>query len=480
MGGQLGNAMTGQRQLLRPSHAMDDSAELTLLQKRFRVTALGGGDPIVGFNLLASMACTLANLAPDDGTVVHPDGSPARLGTSLLVFGSGSAGRVVDEVITEVCRRQNNLISHLRSYFELLDAIRNKPGCGLPPEGPGPKGRAVNPIEETQSPYGDMFGGYIESWRKVLVKTPGQTIRQIAQQPKFLVSVGGRKDLESQLTRLLPGCPLVHLGLSHPGDLAQFSESASALLEGRLSLDDGRTVKGNVLVTDPMRVLMAAARNPDERTLWLGHLLWLTDGDYGPDAPNAETGGNPNAGARIEERFRAALGKVMAYRFNPPEKKPLVLMAGIREASARWSGFLREMEPRLPGICGAARNLPASLAFGLELMAAKPGVLSVSSVEAMARFLARRMTNAYIAILHAGELARRKDHITRIFSKLASGPADGRKISSDLKINAVDRDAALGWLEAARMVCQGRHGEWMLCEGARLSFTDCSLPAIEV
>jgi hypothetical protein len=89
-----------------------DAVELAALQKNFDVTALGSGDPIVGFNLLATMACTLAHLAPDDGAVVHPDGSPARLGTSLLVLGSASAGRVVDEVITEVSRMQNNLTTH--------------------------------------------------------------------------------------------------------------------------------------------------------------------------------------------------------------------------------------------------------------------------------------------------------------------------------------------------------------------------------
>lgn len=459
---------------------MNDTAELTALQKMFPVTALGGGDPIVGFNLLASMACTLANLAPNDGTVVHPNGSPVRFGTSLLVLGSASVGRVVDEIITEVCRRQNNLITHLRSHFELLEAIRNKRSGCRPDEGPGPP-ESVNPIEETQSKYGDMSHGHIESWRKVLVKTPGQTIRQIGESPKFLVSAGGRKDLESQLTRLRPGCPLVHLGLSHPGDLALFSDAASALLEGRFPLDDGSgTVRGNVLVTDPMRVLMAAARNPDERTLWLGHLLWLTDGDSGPDAPHGEAGCDANSAAWIEKRFRDALGKVMAYRFNPPEKKPIVLIAGIREASASWSGFVREMEPRLPGISGAARNLPASLAIGLELMAARPGMLSVNSVEAMARFLVRRMANARTAILRASELARRQDQIKRIFHKLGGGPADERKLSADLKISAVDRDESLRWLEAANLAHQRQNKEWERCAGARLSFTDCSMPTIEV
>jgi len=48
---------------------MDDAAQLTELQRTFGITALGSGDPIAGFNLLATLACTLAHLAPDNGTV---------------------------------------------------------------------------------------------------------------------------------------------------------------------------------------------------------------------------------------------------------------------------------------------------------------------------------------------------------------------------------------------------------------------------
>jgi hypothetical protein len=468
-----------QRERLRPTNPIDDATELAALQKSLGVTALGSGDPIVGFNLLASMACTLAHLAPDDGTVVHPDGSPARLGTSLLVFGGASAGRVVDEIVTEVSRMQNNLIAHLQGYFEWVDRIKEKQSVNLHPPSPG-MGASAELIAETQSDFGDILNGQSGSWRKVLERMPHQTIQQIEKQPKFLVSVGGRKNIESLLTRLRPGCPLVHLGLSHPHDLALFSEAGSALLEGRYPLDDGsRTVKGNILITDPMQVLMAAAQNPEERTSWLGQLLWLTDGDSGPDAPNEETGGVQTSGTRIEQRFRLALGKVMTYRFNLPDMPPLVLLTDIREAMVRWTAFLREMEPRLPGISGAARNLLTSLVFGLGLIAPKSCGITLAGIEAMARFLVRRMVNLRIAILHAGDLARRREQIKRVFHKLGAGPANGRKFCRDLKLTAADRDEALRWLEAASLVTQCRDG-WQLREGARLSFKDCAVPIIEV
>jgi hypothetical protein len=413
---------------------MDDTAELASLLKNLDVTTLGSGDPIMGFNLLASMACTLANLAPDDGAVIHPDGSPARLGTSLLVFGSASSGRVVDEIITEMIRKQNNLILHLEGYFGWLDHIKKSPGYRADSRRP-PAGASVEVISETQSQFGDMLHGHVGSWRKVLEYLPHQTIEQIGKQPKFLVSVGGRKGIESQLARLRPGCPLVHLGLSHPDDLALFAEACSALLEGRYPLDDGtRTVKGNILITDPMQILMAAARNPDERTSWLGQLLWLADGDHGPDVPHLEDGNTHPSGVRVEQRFREALGRVMTYRFNLPDLKPMVIFTDTREATIRWSGFLREMEPRLPGISGAARNLLTSLVFGQGLMATKSSGITLAGIEAMARFMVCRMANTRIAILHAGDLARKREQITRVFHKLSTGPVNARTVCRHLKI----------------------------------------------
>ncbi|MEX1049632.1 MAG: hypothetical protein WED15_08895, partial [Akkermansiaceae bacterium] len=229
----------------------------------------------------------------------------------------------------------------------------------------------------------------------------------------------------------------------------------------------------------PMHVLMAAAQNPDERTRWLGQLLWLTDGDSGPDAPHSEPGGVQTSSVRIEHRFRLALGKVMTYRFNLPDMKPMVLLADTREASVRWAGFLREMEPRLPGISGAARNLLTTLVFGLGLLAPKFRGITVEGVEAMARLLVRRMASARIAIMHSGEVARRRGQITRVFHKLGGGPADERKICRDLKISAVDRDVALRWLDAASLVLHQGNG-WQQREGARLSFSGCAVPILEV
>jgi hypothetical protein len=169
----------------------------------------------------------------------------------------------------------------------------------------------------------------------------------------------------------------------------------------------------------------------------------------------------------------------MTYRFSLPDMKPMVLFADTREASVRWAGFLREMEPRLPGISGAARNLLTTLVFGLGLLAPKFRRITVEGVEAMARFLVRRMASARIAIMHSGEVTLRRVQITRVFHKLGSGVADKRKICRDLKITAANRDEALRWLEAACLVLRRGNG-WEQREGARLSFTGCAVPILAV
>lgn len=68
---------------------------------------------------------------------------------------------------------------------------------------------------------------------------------------------------------------------------------------------------------------------------------------------------------------------------------------------------------------------------------------------------------------------------TEVFHKLGSGPADERKICRDFKITAADHNEALRWLEAAGVVLNQRVGGWVRCEGARLSFTDCTVSILE-
>jgi hypothetical protein len=440
--------------------------ELTPLLKNFQVAALGGGDPTAGCNLLAAMACALANLAPDDGSIVHPDGSPARLGTSLLIHGSATSGCVVDEIVTELCRKQENLLQHLQSYLTATRKWKARPHyVELHTAEPG-EDTSMSYIERTQNQASAFRGGPSQAWRAVLDTPAHPSLAQIMMQPKFFVSVRGRKDIETQMTKLRPGPALVHLGLTHPHDIGHFSDDGAAILEGRYALENGtRTIKGHLLITDPMHVLATAAQEPDERTLWLGQLVWLSDGYHGPDAPTPDPSSAVHSSAPVEQNFRRALSQLLSQRLSPQEEASFKLCADTRPHLRGWRTFLSQMEPQLPGIAMAARNLLNSLFFGLQLMTKNPNDLCASS---------GRMANARLSIMRSGEIERRQNHIERIFQKLGNGPADNRKISCDLRIPAAERELALRWLEAANLVKQREHKEWELCKGARLNFADHS------
>lgn len=461
----------------------DEAAALSALQHSFDVTALGSGDPVVGFNVLGAFACTLANLAPDDGSVTHKDGHVARLGTSLLVHGGGSAGQVVDEVISEVSKRQAKLMQLFQEYQKWRIENKGNPTINamLPKNGSGDD--AVNLFLNTLGADQRFAGQRDEHWKEAMENTHVEGDLHLAGRPKFLVSAGKPGDLREQLRGLRPGRPLVHLGFSKPEDLTNHSENVPALLDGRYSLGDG-VVRGNIIVTDPMQVVARGLSDPDVSADWLEQLLWLTDGQAGPQPPGDETDRTSKSSAMIVPRFQEVLTSLMARRLayikDIPDE-PLVLVAGVKPANVRWTAFLQQMEPSLPGISGSCRNLLTSLVFGLSEMAKfdSPLKFTLEGVEAFARFLVRRMANARMSILQAGEIARRQERVQFIFNKIRNGVTSERTISKNHKIPALERDVCLQWLVEADLIFRDAEG-WMPREGARLDFNHCSLPLIEV
>jgi len=456
-----------------------EAEALAELLDTFQATSLGEGDPNAGANVLASMLGVLANLAPTDGTILTRDGTPARLGVNLLICGSYSCGRVSDEVIAEVGRRQHHLASNLRDYLDWINQQRQKPGASLPPMGPVADS-LVNAIAETQNDIEPLFSSRAGVWSRILNELPPEQVTDLARNPKLLVTALRPGDLPNQLKHVRPGHPLVHLGLGRPGDLGEMADPVTALVEGRFTLEPGgETARANLLITDPMRVLAEVAKAPDVRTAWLGHFLWLCDGEAGPVAPTATR--PSDLPETTTTRFRRALDCVIPCRLNLPEKQPTSLALGIRKATHRWAGFLREMEPRLPGISGSARNLIASLVFGLGEMARieNPLPFSIAGVEAFARFLVRRMANTRTLMMHAGEVARRRTQIERVFRKLEQGPVNSRGIYHNLnRLDARDCDECLRWLE--REGIARRSGDrWELVEEACLSFNDRNTPLLE-
>lgn len=463
----------------------NDSNEIRRILNAFDARALGEGDEVAGANVLATMAGVLADLAPTDGTILTKEGTPARLGLNLLLTGPAITGRVVDEVLTEVNRRQSNLWHHLLRYAKLIEAQKQKVGASLPPMDPK-RGAPEDRIGATQQDIEPLFDTRAASWSRIFSEAPGEDVSALISRPKFLISLSKPGDFSGQLLGVRPGYPLVHAGCSKPSDLSALADAGAALIEGRYPLGKGcEAVRGHLLITDPHQTLHRAAKDPDEGTAWLGHFLWICDGKAGPDAPD---GGTPtDQSETITERFRIALDAVLATRMNLPEKEDVQIPLPTREAKVRFRDFLAEMEPRLPGISMAARNLIDSLVFGLGELAGlgklagieKRLPLSIGGVESMARFLVARMANARTMMMHSGAVIRRRSQIERVYWKLQKGPASIRKICRDLNLLVNDCAPCLQWLEeagTARLI----DGEYELVEDARLRFEVHKVPLIEV
>jgi len=459
----------------------EEAAELALLQKQLGITDLGDGYPIAGFNLLAAMACTLANVAPDDGSIIDSAGRPARLGTSLLVLGAAGVGRIVDEVICEVGRLQSNFTRHHALYTEWRENRRETPGVSIPQSG------AVEKSSNLIMNCGDQFPDIRNRsapLAPVFATSPEETFQQVAKSPKFMVSAVSCRDLTSQFTGLRPGKALVHLGLNRPEDLSSLTETCSALLEGRYPLPDRHELlRGHLIVTDSSRVLARAANSPEADTGWIGQLLWLSDDRVGPNVTLATASAGPTNDPQVAVRFRIVLPNMMAWRAGTPagDTQRIGLRRDTKKAQYEWMAFLNQMERSLPGITGACRNLLTSLVFGLDEMAIlqSPIGIRLEGIEAFARFLVRRMANTRTAILRASELTRRQIQIGRIFHKIANGGTNERQISKTLKIAAVERDECLRWLEETGHITRGEQG-WMTHAEAQLNFNSHTLPLLEI
>ena len=479
----------------------NESNHLRQLLATFDASSLGEGDPNLGTNLLATMACVLADLAPADNTIRTKDGKPARLGVSLLVNGPASTGLVLDEVLSEVGRRQSNLWRHLVRYAERIEQQGRKPGgCQLPMD---PKaGPGEDLVAATQHDLEPLMNTRNEIWGQIFNTPVGEDMAALCDRPKFLLSLTRPGDLEAQLRDLRPGPTLVHAGCTRPQDLSALCEAGSALIEGRRALGAGcETARGHFLITDPLQMLAKAAREPDDDSAWLGHFLWLCDGNAGPCAPSV--GSTSDAPEMITTRFRLALDSVLAGRMNVPVEKPIPLSLDTRQARVRFRKFLDGIEPRLPGISLACRNLIDTLAFGLGLMARiarrDPGSygalnpfsrepveglekrlpLSVDGIEALARFLVHRMANARAVMIHTAAVAQRRSQIERVRRKLQQGPADVRKICRDLKLPVGVCEPCLRWLEEAGVV-RRIDRKWEVIDGTRFRFEDHSVPLLEI
>ena len=428
-----------------PTETADDSAQLTSLRATFDACGLGDGDPVIGTNVLVAMAVTLANVSRTGSGIATPGSGRLRAGGSLLTSGGNTSSLVRDKVIEELAIRQNNLLSQLRRLLsdKIADAKRQGLKAAEFPEGPNPNhsSDALFQLEQRDSLTRVHDQDVLDLWAQVLALPANPRIDDLAARPKILVSARGPRDLENQLRGLHGNRPLVVFGLNHPETAARLAETCHSLLDGNLPCDDwGETATGHLLVTDPHNTLTELSGETDGKVSWLGRLVWLVDRDGETDWDGRDTGAETTPTIETRARFGEALTSVLSRRLDNHNAGTVLHELDLGQAQRRWAAFLRKTEQTLPGVTEAARGLLATLAFGLTELAQAAHCpklkVSVGQVEALARWIIRRMARARIEMLDTTEQQRWVNLAFKILELLKEGALTPRELYRRLTIPA--------------------------------------------
>ncbi|QTN31215.1 hypothetical protein HZ994_02345 [Akkermansiaceae bacterium] len=416
---------------------MADNHSLQRLLSAFNVTDLGEGDPITGCNLLATMAVTLGNLSQPGSGLRSTDGRLLPVSCNLLATGSLLGSLVIDEVVTPVGRCQDNLLGQLTRLLKNDAAEGNKPtprkwslAKGQPNQGE----KALLQIMTRDQDFPPLFGSIQDEWKQVLSEPPSPRVEDLVRRPRVFVTAHTRSHLEKLLPDAHLGEALVAIGLGRAADATKLDDLFPRLMDGMFPGGPaGELVRGRLLVTDRGGILREVAASTDAKHSWLGRLVWLVEGDAGPDAPPVGKTGGLIQLPRLTRRFGEAVRSTIARRLDTDEPQPLVYTEDLSSYQANWMEFLRDKEASLPGIRGIARSLFPSLVFGLARLTAA-GVpqgfqYHLEGIEAFARFLIERMEAARNEMLWSPEQARRLRLKESLLEKLADGPQEARSMA---------------------------------------------------
>lgn len=447
----------------------DSDPALRELLTTFHARWLGEDDLNTGANLLVARAVMLSDLSRI-GSGIDLGGHKGRIkvGGSLFVSGGLAAGFVV-ESIGEVAIRQNHLTAQIERLIRTKTAEAQSKRLKLVEF---PSGPALNLAEESllqlQNPECHMREDPLEGWREVLSASPNARIEDLALRSKILVTARGPRDLENQLKGIHGNRALVSLSLNDPAEVGSYAGTCHALLSGPYPIRDyGETLMANLIVTDPGNVLARVAPGGGNQIAWIARMVWLVDGTTGPDAADNRPDPRSIPTSDTSGRYGSALVAVLAKRLNNHDASPVVHQFDLATAQIRWANFLKRIENRLPGISGTARRLPATLAFGLLELAQAPHhvplTVTPAGVEALAKWVIRRMAAAREALLRTAEIEEKQRLAKRIQRKLVDGQLSKRELCRALSITATSCEEVLFALNRAGVVRQV-DDDWELVE----------------
>ncbi|NWK54981.1 hypothetical protein HW115_05130 [Verrucomicrobiaceae bacterium N1E253] len=445
----------------------DEQDQLDTFLNTFNAHALGEGDLNAGINTLAAMLCTLANIARPGSAIISPDAKCSPVGTSLLVTGALSSSIITNDVLTELRLRQNNIVSQLKH----AKAIQTKEDeANRPKQVTFLKRKKTNQAESSLHAALNHSQGAMNSatgnWAMAANSPPNPDFDTLTQDAKIVVSASNARELKTQVQGSHLGKPLVLLGLNHSSCYDRMSELCSALQHGLLpDTEHGKTVKGNLIITDPDDMLSDLIKNTTHNTAYLNHCVWLVDGNAGPEPHNHVHDiswiGNPT------NRFKEALSRGFGQRLNHESQYPVLHELDMIGAQHRWIEFLKGVEDSLPGINGHARNLLASLVFGvLELtscLRVADAGNPMEGIEVFARLLVQRMANARSLMTYSKQQARNDRLKQSILHKLDRGPHSVRDLTRRFnRLSTAQCRELLFELEDGDYVQNNTNGEWSL------------------
>jgi hypothetical protein len=442
----------------------------------FQVRRLGDGDAVAGANNLVAMAALLTAAAPPGSRVSSPGSSKSRpLGIDLLVTGSYSCSVVLEDAVSALRERQENIAIHVRHEQQRRDQWEAKMAKGATGMGDAPWNKPQSGLAESAmegacaDPFHSPFSSK-EAMRDVIKRRAPRSFSDLAARHSVLITATRAAELEKRLQGAHGNEALALMGIQRKGDLAAFGEVAEALMDGRVSQDDRTgTIKGHVLVTDPGRLIGTSGEKTRDSVAWLDRCIWLADGNFGVELPKRISVPAEARMDRVEGRFRSALVTLLTWRFNLHGGNPCTIDVNADpKAHHRWIAFLRELEPKWPGIAGTARNLLSTLHFGLAMMSThaeglRPFSIRPGEVEAFARYIVIRMVAARSTMLFATRNERQERHRKAICRQLERHPRSDRELYRNTSLSAGECTGALSDLQREGIVIRDGN-RWRLSD----------------
>ena len=428
--------------------------DLQCLFASFNATKLGEGDVAVGANLLATMACSIANIQRPGTGYIDPSGNSFMVGSSLLISGSHSSSLICEKVIQPMGLKQSNLASHiLHSALEIQETKRKNSRQSSERD---PFLAAVGGSQSLAYFYSlDLDGRSAASELTALLETDAPSgLGALSKNSYVFISGNSHQQTAQALEFSHMKRPNVHIGVDDVEGFNNFREVCSDIIDGRGTA----SVRGTVLLTDPCQALAKVIQNSEASAGLAQRMMWLVDGEAGPTPTEVEFENPPVAIDELFTRYEKVMNQAWGNRIAPRCPKELLTKLQFTDAQAEWMKFLKQHEPQHPGLSGAARGLFITLFYGFEQLRGAWKLpqsnlkWNGSYVTALAKFLVLRMINARSAMLASGENCRQLHVQMRILAKLAGQSHLERNIYRHLNLTAEVCKTALLALQSAGKV----------------------------